>query len=251
MPPALQALVAQLAGWACAAALARTGWLPTGVWFFVGVQALAATAVAAMLRSARWWLAIHAAFAPLLIAAASLGIAPGWYLAAFALLLAVYWTGFRTQVPLYLSNRATVDAVATLLPAGRPVRLLDLGSGTGALLRPLARARPESRFDGIESAPAPWLLSRLLARGLDNVAFRRGDFFAEPWSPYDVVYAFLSPVPMARVWAKAAQELASSAIVVSNSFAVPGRKPDEVVEVGDRRGTRLYVYRAAGDLPAK
>ncbi|NMG43921.1 methyltransferase type 12 [Aromatoleum toluvorans] len=251
MPPALQALLAQIAGWACAAALARTGWLPAGVWPFVGVQALAATIAAAMLRSARWWLPIHATFAPLLIVAGRLGIAPGWYLAAFALLLAVYWTSFRTQVPLYLSNGATVAAVAALLPAGRPCRLLDLGSGTGALLRPLGSRYPESRFEGIEAAPAPWLLSRLLAHGSGNVSFRRGDFFAEPWSRYDVIYAFLSPVPMARVWAKAELELAAGAIVISNSFPIPGRKPDGVVEVGDRRATRLYVYRVAGGRAAK
>jgi len=243
MPPALKALTAQLAGWAAAIVLARAGLLPGGLWPLVGVQAAAAAAAAALLKSARWWLPIHLAFSPLLVLARALEIAPGWYLAAFVLLAATYWTSFRTQVPLYLTNRATVAAVAALLPAGRAVKVLDLGSGTGALLRPLARLRPDCFFHGIEAAPAPYWLSRLLARGASNLTLTRGDFFAPSWRDYDAVYAFLSPVPMARVWAKARGEMRPGSVLVSNSFPVPGVEPERVVEPQDRRGTRLFVYR--------
>ena len=245
MPPALKALLAQIAGWLVAIAFARAGLVPGsgGLWPLIGVQAAAAAATAALLRSAAWWLPIHLAFSPLLVLARGAGIAPGWYLAAFAVLVAIYWTSFRTQVPLYLTNRATVAAVAALLPARRPLRLLDLGSGTGTLARALARERPDCRFHGIEAAPAPYWLSRLLARDCPNVSLERGDFFAPSWAAYDAVYAFLSPVPMARVWAKAAREMRPGSLLVSNSFAVPGIAPERVVAVGDARGTQLFVYR--------
>lgn len=242
MPPALKALVAQLAGWAVAIALARHGALH-GVWPLAAVQAITAAGIAIALRSARWWLPIHLAFSPLLIVAGRLDVAPGWYLGAFALLAVTYWTSFRTQVPLYPTNGRTVATIADLLPARRPLRVLDAGSGTGALLCPLARLRPDCRFDGIEAAPGPWLLSRLRGRGQANLHLARGDFLARAWSEYDVVYAFLSPVPMAEVWAKAQRELARGSLLVSNSFAVPDRAPERVVEVGDERGTVLYLYR--------
>ena len=45
--------------------------------------------------------------------------------------------------------------------------------------------------------------------------------------------------------------LAPGALVVSNSFPIPGRKPDEVVEVGDGRATRLYVYRVTDRRASK
>jgi len=76
-----------------------------------------------------------------------------------------------------------------------------------------------------------------------NIDWRRADLFARPWQDYDLVYAFLSPVPMAAVWKKAAAELRPGALLVSNSFPVPERAPDLVIEVGDRRRTRLYGYR--------
>ncbi len=241
MPPALKALLSQIAGLAVALGLARAG-LVSGLWPLVGVQALAAALAAGALRSARWWLPIHLGFLPLVVGAHGLDLHPAVYLVAFVLLVLVYWTSFRTQVPLYLSNRATARAVVALLPA-RPARLLDIGAGTGSLLRPLARARPDCHFTGVELAPATWLIGRLLAAGAANIDWQRGDLFARPWRDYDLVYAFLSPVPMAEVWQKAASELRPGSVLVSNSFPVPGREADFVVDVTDRRATRLYGYR--------
>ncbi len=129
MPPALKALLAQLIGFAVAFVLARGG-LVAGLWPLVVTQAASAAVAAAMLRSARWWLPIHLGFLPLLVGAQRLNLHPAWYLAAFVALVLVYWTSFRTQVPLYLSNRRTAAAVAGLLPA-QPARLLDIGAGTG------------------------------------------------------------------------------------------------------------------------
>jgi len=248
MSPALKALAAQCGGWALAWLLARSGLLPAGLWALVAAQAAGASLCAAALHSARWWLPIHLAFVPLAVLAHRLGLDPAWYLGLFLVLLAIYWTSFRTQVPLYLSNRTTAETVARLLPAQRPVSLLDIGSGTGALLRPLARLRPESRFAGIEAAPAPYWLARLLARGTANLSFTRGDFFTASWSNYDVVYAFLSPVPMAKVWQKARKEMCPGSLLISNSFPVPGVEPAFVVEVADRRRTRLYAYHPADTL---
>lgn len=243
MPPALKALVAQVAGWIVALALVRSGALPTGLWPLIGTQALAAMGSALALRSARWWLPIHLVFTPAAVIANGLDIAPGWYLAAFLVLMTIYWTSFRTQVPLFLTNRTTAGAVASLLPQGRPIRLLDIGSGTGSLLRHLAQIRPDSQFTGIEAAPAPYLIGRLLARGQINLTQHRGNFFETSWSDYDVVYAFLSPVPMAQVWTKAMQEMPTGSILISNSFAIPGRTPDEIVPASRAGGRELLVYR--------
>ena len=245
MPPALKALLAQILGAAGAFALARSGLL-SGLWPLLGAQATLAAGAALLLRSARWWLPIHLGFLPLALLAHGLtrqvGLHPGWYLAGFVLLLLVYWTSFRTQVPLYLSNRATTAAVLRLLPT-TPARVLDIGAGTGSLLRPLAHARADCHFTGIELAPAPWLLGRLLVARQSNIDWRRGDLFSLPWSDYDVVYAFLSPVPMRAVWAKAKAEMKPGSVLVSNSFVVPEREPEQIVEVQDRRATRLHAYR--------
>ncbi|MFT3759548.1 class I SAM-dependent methyltransferase [Thauera sp.] len=248
MPPALKALCAQLLGAAGAFALARAG-LITGLWPLVAAQASLAALASLLLRSERWWLPIHLGFLPAALLAhglaRTLNLHPGWFLTAFILLLLVYWTSFRSRVPLYLSNRATAAALGQLLPA-TPARLLDIGAGTGSVIRPLARARPDSHFSGIELAPLPWLLGRLLTRRQSNIDWRRGDLFATAWSDHDMVYAFLSPVPMAAVWAKARAEMKPGSLLVSNSFPVPGAEAERIVAVGDRRATQLHLYRIGG-----
>jgi hypothetical protein len=240
LPPALKALLAQLLG--LGAALAVSAALPIGGWSFAFAQGAAAALAAAALRSAPWWLPIHLVFAPALLAATRLQIAPAWYLAAFVGLVLVYWSSFRTQVPLFLSNRATAEALSAVIPQEKGQRVADLGSGTGGLLLRLARSRPDCRFVGIEAAPLPFAIARLTKRGA-NLELHWGDFWSGSLGEYDVVYAFLSPVPMARLWEKARAEMRPGSLLVSNSFPVPDRAPTRIVDVEDRRRTRLYCYR--------
>ncbi len=239
-----KAAAAQIIACLLAALALKGGLLPlTPLWRPAAVQAVLACLAAAALKSERWWLPIHLGFVPALLLASGLHLAPVWYLAAFVACALVFWSSYRTRVPLYLSNRTTARAVAALLGKRPPGRLLDLGCGTGSLLRPLASLCPAWRLAGIEAAPLPFWLSAWRARDVSNLDVRRGDFFDADWSGYDVVYAFLSPVPMSRVWDKACAEMPEGSLLVSNSFAIPGAPASAVIELGDRRGTRLYLYR--------
>ncbi len=246
--PLIRFVLAQLIGWALIFAALKLGAPLTGLALALSQGAIAALASRA-LRAPRWWHIFHLAFTPLVWAASGLGIGAGWYLAAFTVLALFYWTSFRTQVPLFLTNATTTRAVLNLLPAG-PARILDAGAGTGSLVRPLAAARPDCQVVGIEAAPGPWLIGRVLAAGAPNVAWRRGDFWAEPWADYDLIYAFLSPVPMPEVWAKAQAEMRPGARLVSNSFAIPGVAPDFVVPATAAGGRELYVYSPAAKRKA-
>ena len=189
----------------------------------------------------RWWLPIHLFFVPLVVAVQRLDIPPGWFLTGFVLLLLVFWRTDRGRIPLYLTNRHTTDALAQLLPS-TPCRMLDIGCGDGGLLCQLARIRPDCSFVGIEHAPLPWLLAALRSRSLPNVSIRYGDFWVEPLGDYDLIYAFLSPVPMSRLWVKACMEMRGTALLVSNSFPIPGVACLRMQSVDDRRKTHLYLY---------
>ncbi len=240
--PATRALVAQLIGACCVALFAKTGVLfGFSLFALACLQGVFAALTAALMRADRWWLPLHLVFLPAVLLASGLGL-PRWVWAvAFGLLALIYWTTFRTQVPLFLSNRRTVTALAEALPAG-PLRVLDIGSGTGSFVRAFARLRPESQVDGIEAAPGPAALASWLARRSPNARLVRGDIFAADWSGYDVVYAFLSPVPMADVWEKARTEMRPGSVLISNSFAVPDVEYSGILQVDDRRKTRLYCY---------
>ncbi|KAB2912666.1 MAG: class I SAM-dependent methyltransferase [Dechloromonas sp.] len=213
-------------------------WLETSV-AIGGVAFLFAT----LSRQPWWWRLIHAGFMPLVWATHRLAIDPGWFLLAFLLLLLVYRGALSGQIPLYLSNRQTVAALDRLLEREDPGQVVDLGAGLGSTLIPLADAWPERYFTGIENAPATWLASRLLGVGRPNLQLRWGDLWSTPLGDADVVYAFLSPAPMSRLWAKAQAEMKPGSLFVSNSFPVPGVTAGEVIDVDCTPPRPLYCYR--------
>ncbi len=241
---ALKALAAQLLAWLLVAAgcIALGRPLAPSL-LLVALQGALAASIGILLKSERWWIAIHLAFSPALFAALRLDLPPAFPLAVLAGLTFVFWTTFRGEVPLFLSSRATADALLPLLPQHAGLQVVDLGAGTGGLLRRLAQARPDARFTGIEHAPLPYLAARLNARGLGNLVIERSDLWRRPLAGQDVVFAFLSPRVMPRLWEKARAEMRPGSLLVSSSFPVPDTPPEQVVEVADWRGTRLYCYR--------
>jgi len=243
LPPSLIALALQLA--ACLVSLliaGGLGWPPIALALLAG---LIAAVLSHFFGLARWWLPIQLLFAPALVITLAADMPPLFFLFGFLLLLLVYWSTFRSQVPLYLSSRKVWMALETLLPADRPLRFIDIGSGLGGVLTHLARARPESHFHGVEIAPLPFNLSWLRIRlgGFRNCTVRRQSLWDCDLGDYDVVFAYLSPVPMAELWQKVERELHPGALFISNSFNVSDHPPQTTREIDDLHRSKLYVWK--------
>ncbi|HCI15133.1 MAG TPA: hypothetical protein DFK12_14635 [Gallionellaceae bacterium] len=221
---------------------------PQGFALLCGVYAAAFSHFAGQ---ARWWLYIQFLFVPALVLMLALDIPPGFFLAAFLLLLAVYWSAFRTQVPLYLSSNKVWHALEDFLPPpGAGFRFVDLGSGLGGVLTHLAGVRPDGLYVGVEYAPLPFLWSwlRIKFGGHRNCKAHWGSIWddeleASNLSQYDVVFAYLSPVPMERLWHKARVEMRPGSVFISSTFAVPEQVPHESVRVDDLHSSKLLVWR--------
>ncbi|MEW6313244.1 MAG: class I SAM-dependent methyltransferase [Pseudomonadota bacterium] len=243
IPPALLALAAQV----IAAGLLALTPLHAGTLAWALAQGGAAALLGYGLRLAPWWWPMQFLFMPAVWLVASLQLSPHWFLGGFIMLALVYWGAYRSQVPLYLSSSLAWQQVARLLPQGRAFAFADLGCGVGSMVAGLAGMRGDGRFVGIESAPLPFLVSRLRAAlGRGNCEVRWGDLWRHDLSAYDVVYAYLSPVPMARLWDKAQHEMAAGSLFISNSFPVPGVQPDCSIPLGDGASSVLHVWRMGG-----
>ena len=250
-PPAVTALLLQFTAFALAVLGVRLTGLQLSPLVFALLCGLLAAAFSHFTGLARWWLPIQLLFAPALVFMLALSIPPDVFLAAFLILLAVYWSTFRTQVPLYLSSNKVWHVLEKLLPDSKNgFRFIDLGSGLGGVLAHLAKVRPDGRYSGVESAPLPFLWSwlRIKLGGYRNCNVRWGSFWdrhpgGRDLSEYDVVFAYLSPVPMEKLWHKVRNEMRPGTVFISSTFAVPGQTPHETIQVDDLHRSTLLVWR--------
>ncbi|MDQ7970065.1 MAG: class I SAM-dependent methyltransferase [Oxalicibacterium faecigallinarum] len=202
-----------------------------------------AAALSRVCKQAPWWLAIQFFFPIVLVLLLGLHLPPTLFLGAFLILLLLYWSTYRTQVPFYPSRMAAWQAVESLLPSTSPIRIIDIGSGLGGLSLHLAKQRPDDVLQGIEIAPLPWFISRLRARfSRRHVDFVRGDYRDLDFAQYDVIFAYLSPAAMPDLWQKARAEMRPGTLLLSYEFQIPD-VPAEIVMRPEEKGPELYGWK--------
>ena len=244
--PAIQALLLQCLALPVTAAIVGLLDYLSGVSLSIGAAALLQGVIAAAVshwrRLAVWWIAIQLLFPVALVVVLAAHLPPVLFLILFLVLLVLYWSSFRTQVPYYPSTVTVWHEVDSLLPAGRPLRFIDIGSGFGGLVMYLAARRPDGVFTGIELAPLPWIVSSIRARiGRSTGTFVRGDYMHLDFATFDVIFAYLSPAAMPALWEKAHSEMRSGSMLISYEFAIPGAPADRQISV-TAGGPPLYIW---------
>lgn len=221
-----------LAAWGAAALVAQgLGWT---------AGCLLALALA-LLHRRPWRRAVVALGLPLALLLLGLALPPWWWLLALAALLLLYPRRLWRDAPLFLTPPTTFDALPPLLPLPAGSRVLDGGCGSGAALRALRRAYPQVELHGIEASPPLALWARWRCPWAQ---VRRGDFWAEDWARYALVYLFQRPESMAPALAKARAEMRPGSWLLSLDFELPGIAPRQLLQSGRHR---LLVY-AVDDL---
>jgi len=246
-PPALVALLLQ-----CVAVVIvflmfnLAGWQSSPLVFALSCGMFAAT-FSFFAGLDKWWWVIQILFAPALVLMLAAELPPIVFLCGFVILLLVYWSTFRSQVPLYLSSQKVWRALEHLLPdekSGTNFTFMDLGSGLGGVLTYLARARIDGRYVGVEAAPFPvlWSWLRIKLGGYRNCRVEWGSYWDSDLSGCDVVFAYLSPVPMEKLWHKACAEMRPNSMFISSTFAVLDHPPHQTVKIDDLHRSTLYVW---------
>lgn len=240
-PPVLRALLAQALAFAMLVVLARLG-LRFPSWVWVLLQAVLSVFLSRWLDLSPRWIFMQAAL-PFLVRALWGAPIPAWiYLVLFLGLALVFGGGLLSRVPLYHASRDAWEKLEGLLPETPGLRFVDLGCGFGGPVAHLAKARPEGIFVGVEASPFTCLVAWLRCLPQTNAQIRLGSLWRTDLSGLDVVYAFLSPVPMPALWAKVRREMKPGSRFISHSFEVPNEPPHRVIPVKGREGARLLVF---------
>jgi hypothetical protein len=158
------------------------------------------------------------------------------------LLALVFWGTVNGDVPLFLSSTFVADAVADIVERENADTFADLGAGVGSVAVPLAQYRSIT-VDAWERAPLPWLITAWRCRKLANASVKRASLWECNLAAYRVVFAFLSPAVMAELGEKVRREMHPGSLFISSSFPIPGWEPEAIVQIEDRRMTKLFCYR--------
>lgn len=177
-----------------------------------------------------------------------------WYGAALSgffllvLLTVLTYTLITGISPMPSSTKAREEVfrqLAKVTDQSRPMTIIDLGSGWGHLVVPLAKRYTQHRVIGYELSFFPWLTSYLVKQlfRLNNLTLHRKDFLKADLSHADVLVCYLFPKAMTKLNNKLKSELESPLTVVSIFFALPDHKADVMVPLHDLYNTPVYVYR--------
>ena len=166
---------------------------------------------------------------------------------ALAAMLSVLWGTLRSGISPMPSSAKARDAILDLLPGELEGEILELGSGWGGLAFSLAKRCPQASVRGYETSLLPWLFSvvRLRVSGVENLSFHRRDFRELDFSVGQVLVCYLYPGAMSVLAEALGGKLPEGGLLISNTFALPGWKPRQLLELNDLYRTRVYCYGGA------
>ena len=170
---------------------------------------------------------------------------------ALAVIVGIVVHALKTGVAPAPTSARVASAMMALIPPGLEGVVFELGSGWGTLAFPLARRLPRCAVRALEISPLPWLFSKLRHRleRLTNLSIRRADFRHVALGDAALVVCYLFPGAMDVLKPKFEAELKPGAYVLSNTFAVPGWRPEAVRRADDLYATTVYLYRVATPSP--
>lgn len=107
-----------------------------------------------------------------------------------------------------------------LTAAKNQLTVVDLGSGTGTLLLPLAKEFPQHKFIGIEYDWMPLSVAFIRGRKLKNIEWHKQNFMDYPLDNADIVFCYLLKTMQERVGLKLDREIKNSCTVITELYPV-------------------------------
>ncbi len=144
------------------------------------------------------------------------------------------------------SSSKVKKCIEEVLPDRVEGKVYELGCGWGALAFRLASLYPEAEIQAYEVSPMPWLYTYILQRiyRFSNMTLYWKDFYLDSLEDASLIVCYLYPGAMERLKKKFEEELKPGTLIVSNTFAIPGWEPEQVIKVNDFYRTKVYVYRS-------
>ncbi|WP_377114231.1 hypothetical protein [Pseudoalteromonas sp. M58] len=172
-------------------------------------------------------------------------IAIGLFFLVLLIALSIVWGTLKTGISPMMSSSKARQTMLAAISMDEKGALIDLGSGWGTLVIPVAKKHPNKQVIGYELSWFPWMVSVLFkySLGLNNLTLYRKDFKNADLSSASTLVCYLFPGGMVALEEKLKHDVVNNKItIVSNTFALPSYKPTNVIKLKDFYQTPIYVY---------
>lgn len=163
-----------------------------------------------------------------------------------ALFLIAFYAAITGMAPMPSSYRSR-DIILTMIKEIGPHngRIYELGAGYGTLAIAIAKAFPHMEIVAVELSPVIYfcLWIRKKVNRLENLTLRRKNIFSVPLHDASIVICYLFPKAMRRLNEGQFQNLPQGAVIISNSFSIPTRKAEQVIESNDLLKSEIMLYK--------
>lgn len=165
------------------------------------------------------------------------------YLILFLIALYAAVTGMAPMPSSHRSRGIIVNMIKEMEPTQG--RIYELGAGYGTLAIAIAKQFPNMDIVAVELSPAIYfcLWFRKKLNRLENLILVRKNIFSVPLHDASIVICYLFPKAMRRLEEKQFQNLPKGAVIISNSFSLPTRNAEQVVESNDLFKSDIMLYR--------
>jgi SAM-dependent methyltransferase len=160
-----------------------------------------------------------------------------------ALIFSVWmlWGFFHYGAPLVSTSKKTAQKMVELAAIHPGKTIYDLGCGVGAILFEVAKnSSGDVKCFGYDLVrPAIWFARIKNFFLKKNIQFYSQDFFTANLSDADVIFCYLFPKVIDKIYTEKWAELPTGCRIISHGFPFTSLQPTHVVQVGK---DKIYVY---------
>ncbi len=159
--------------------------------------------------------------------------------------LSIVYSTIRFGISPMPSSKKAYQAMVTLIDETGSGTIIDLGSGWGNFVIPIAKRYPQRQIVGYEMSLLPCFTSTLIkhALGLKNLTLYRQNFLNANLSTASVLVCYLFPEAMDKIKNKLLLEKPGVEFLISNNFALPSWESEKVIHLNDFYKSPVYLYK--------